>query len=105
MTARISRLELQAGEPTAFGTLSITAQACFETPPTEPPESAAFLQVEEIEGPNAGNRPFTGWMYASNPGYSALEHPVYDVWVIDCLNPIDDPDSSSELPPDASESR
>ena len=29
-------------------------------------------------------RLFTGWMFASSPALSALEHPVYDVWVIDC---------------------
>ena len=27
---------------------------------------------------------FSGWMYASSPAVSAMEHPVYDVWVIDC---------------------
>jgi hypothetical protein len=27
---------------------------------------------------------FSGWMFASSPALSALEHPVYDVWVIDC---------------------
>jgi hypothetical protein len=27
---------------------------------------------------------FTGWMFASSPSVSAMEHPVYDVWVIDC---------------------
>ena len=30
---------------------------------------------------------FSGWMYASSPGLSALEHPVYDIWVIRCTAP------------------
>jgi len=30
---------------------------------------------------------FSGWMFASSPGLSALEHPVYDVWVIECTPP------------------
>ena len=29
---------------------------------------------------------FSGWMFASSPGLSALEHPVYDVWVIRCTD-------------------
>lgn len=90
VTARISRLEVRAGESVQFGTLRIEPQACFETPPTEPPESAAFLWIDETEGEFEGERIFSGWMYASDPGYSALEHPVYDVWVIDCSEIIEE---------------
>ena len=36
----------------------------------------------------AAHRAFSGWMFASSPAFSALEHPVYDVWVIDCADPI-----------------
>ena len=32
---------------------------------------------------------FDGWMFASTPGLSALEHPVYDVWVKECMEPSD----------------
>jgi hypothetical protein len=28
---------------------------------------------------------FDGWMIASSPALSALEHPRYDVWVLKCL--------------------
>ncbi len=105
VTARISRLELDVGERVQFGDLAITAQICFETPPTEPPESAAFLEIEETEGPHRGERPFVGWMYASDPGYSALEHPVYDVWVIDCQEPVEATDPSSTGSPEATEFR
>ncbi|MEL6363320.1 MAG: DUF2155 domain-containing protein [Pseudomonadota bacterium] len=31
-----------------------------------------------------GDTVFTGWMFASSPALNPLEHPVYDVWVIDC---------------------
>ena len=30
-------------------------------------------------------------MFASSPAVSALEHPVYDVWVVDCEEPIAPP--------------
>ena len=33
-------------------------------------------------------RTFTGWMFASSPALNALEHPVYDVWVLDCKDKI-----------------
>ena len=67
-----------------FGTLEIVVRSCHKRPPEEPPESAAFLEVTDIK-PNEDPAPlFSGWMFASSPALSALEHPVYDVWVIDC---------------------
>lgn len=48
------------------------------------PEYDAPLPVV-LEGPQAeGINIFRGWMFASSPALNALEHPVYDVWVIDC---------------------
>ena len=29
---------------------------------------------------------FSGWMFASSPALSALDHPRYDVWVVSCSN-------------------
>jgi len=88
VTARIDVLEAPVNQEIRFGSLAIRARACYETPPTEPPESAAFLEIDDL-GPELQSREsaFTGWMFASTPGISALEHPVYDVWVIDCRNP------------------
>ena len=97
VTARIDVLEVPLGEEVRFGSLAIRARACYETPPTEPPESAAFLEIDTL-APNTSEpdtseprttreTTFTGWMFASTPGISALEHPVYDVWVIDCREP------------------
>ncbi|MGI9500549.1 MAG: DUF2155 domain-containing protein [Geminicoccaceae bacterium] len=91
ITARISPIYATLGLPTYFGSLEIVVRACRGTPPTEPPESAAFLEVRELP-PNADRdrEPeilFSGWMFASSPAVSALEHAVYDVWVVDCEEP------------------
>jgi hypothetical protein len=98
VTARISPVRAPLDVPTTFGTLEIVARTCRETPPTEPPESAAFLEIRELPPASDpdGRRTelFSGWMFASSPAVSALEHPVYDVWVVDCEEPI-------EPPPDA----
>lgn len=86
VTARVSILEVAIGETRSFGSIEVTARKCLETPPTEPPESAAYLEVRERQLGDEGviQDLFTGWMFASSPALSALEHPVYDVWVIDC---------------------
>jgi len=84
VTARISEISAELGVPVSFGTLEITARACHKKPPEEPPESTAFLEIREKQRGEPAKLLFSGWMFASTPGLSALEHPVYDVWVLDC---------------------
>ena len=98
VTARVSPLRAPIGVPTRFGTLEIVARACRETPPTEPPESAAFLEIRELPPASEPDAPptdlFSGWMFASSPAVSALEHPVYDVWVTGCEEPVAPPEGA-----------
>src|SRR5688572_2370276 len=89
ITARTSLIQVPVGAEAAFGTLRITPRACLETPPTEPPESAAFLEITVADPGSEAKTAFSGWMFASSPSLSALEHPVYDVWVIDCAEPFE----------------
>lgn len=84
VTARISTVTAPLGKPVRFGTLDITVATCQEHPPTLPPESAAFLTIEDRPPDESAQRVFSGWMFASSPGLNALEHPVYDVWVLSC---------------------
>jgi hypothetical protein len=86
ITARISTIEVPVGETVSFGSLQITVQACDKRPPEETPESAAFLQVVEQKPGEQPVTRFSGWMFASSPALSAMEHPVYDLWVLDCEN-------------------
>ncbi len=84
VTARVSTISAQIDRPARFGTLEITLRACHKRPPEEPPESAAFLEIRELR---LGEKPrplFSGWMFASSPALNPLQHPVYDVWVLDC---------------------
>jgi len=85
VTARISTFDAPIDRMVAFGSLEITARSCQKTPPEEPPESAAFLEIVDQRPDAEAIALFSGWMFASSPAISAMEHPVYDVWVIDCL--------------------
>ncbi len=89
VTARTRDFEAPIGEEVEFGALGVTVRYCRKRPPEEPPEVFAFVQVNDrrTDGfgvETEGERIFSGWMFASNPALNALEHPVYDVWVIDC---------------------
>ena len=84
ITARISTIAAPIDSVVTFGSLQIQARACHKRPPEEPPESAAFLEIVDNRPDSEPVRIFSGWMFASSPALSALEHPVYDVWVLDC---------------------
>ncbi|MGH6720253.1 MAG: DUF2155 domain-containing protein [Alphaproteobacteria bacterium] len=84
VTARVSTLDAPLDVAVRFGALELVARACYKAPPEEPPESAAFLEIRELAPDAPARSVFSGWMFASSPGLSALEHPVYDVWVLDC---------------------
>ena len=66
-------------------------RACDKRPPEETPESASFLEIYEQREGQSPVQIFAGWMFASSPGLNALEHPVYDVWVLDCKNKLENP--------------
>lgn len=86
-TARISTFDAPVDKSVRFGTLVVTVRACVKRPPEEPPETAAFLIIDEVR-PSAtaveAKRVFSGWMFASSPAVSAMEDPIYDVTVLDC---------------------
>lgn len=84
ITARITEFELAIGDELRFGTLAITARYCRTRPPIETPETFAFLEIDDLKRGGTRVRAFEGWMVASSPALNALEHPVYDVWVINC---------------------
>lgn len=87
-TARVEQIELERGKPYSFGGMQVELRSCQQTPPEEEPESAAFLVVRSLKQEDKDAILFRGWMFASNPALSALEHPLYDVWVITCKKPV-----------------
>lgn len=82
---RTITFEAKVGSTIQYGPLFIKIHACRKAPPIETPESAAFLQIWEVPpGSDKSEWVFSGWMFASSPALSAMDHPVYDVWVLDC---------------------
>ena len=87
VTARISKLEVKLGETVRFGALKVTPRACYSRPPTEPPKTSTFVEIDEILLDGKESRIFAGWMFAESPGLNAVEHPVFDVWLTECAEP------------------
>ena len=86
VTARVLTIEAPVGQSVSFGALEIIVRTCDKRPPEETPESTVFIDIWEVFNGEAAQSLFRGWMFASSPALSAMEHPVYDVWVLDCKN-------------------
>jgi hypothetical protein len=98
ITGRIISFDVAINETVQFGALQVTPRVCYSRPPTETPNTDAFVEVDEVTLQGEIKRIFTGWMFAASPGLHAVEHPIYDVWVTDCKggkNP-----NVAEAPPD-----
>ena len=86
ITGRPTSITAPIGKPVRFATLTITARYCYSTPASETPETSAFLQIDDHRPDQGAKHVFSGWMYASSPSLNGMEHPLYDVWVINCSN-------------------
>jgi len=90
VTAETMRFAAPIGRKVRYKNLIFTVQACETTGLDDPqPQSAAYMTVESQPKESVGRPPppkqvFKGWMFATAPGLHALEHPVYDAWLIAC---------------------
>jgi hypothetical protein len=98
ITARVSRFEVPVGKTANFFTLSIAVRDCEKSAPEDRPENAAFIEIDENRPGEKKSRLFSGWMFSSSPALSALEHPVYDVNLLECKGPPGAPPPPSPPP-------
>jgi len=99
ISARIFAFEAPLDQPVTFGYLRIVARACVATPEDDVPESTAFLEVSEAKPGAPVVGVFAGWMFASSPSASAMEHPVYDLWVVGCVGIAGQDEAASGVTP------
>ncbi len=85
-TARTQTFNVRVGSTVKFGPLYIRPKTCKKSSPLEKPESTSFLEIWEVDSKDQAEWVFSGWMFASSPALSAMDHAIYDVWVLDCLD-------------------
>src|SRR5947207_1546450 len=112
ITGRIINFDEDIGETVQFGALRVKTDACYTRPATEAANTDAFVEVDEITLQGEVKRIFSGWMYAASPGLHGVEHPIYDIWLVDCKGPdqtvvtaAPDPPKSPAQPPPAAQKR
>ncbi|PHR55415.1 MAG: glycosyl hydrolase family 5 [Robiginitomaculum sp.] len=96
VTATTQDYTVNVGETLKYGSLEIAVKHCEKRPPEETPETYVFLQISDTRLNGSGEKAeneklFSGWMFASSPALSSLEHAVYDIWVIECKVPNVEP--------------
>jgi hypothetical protein len=81
LNGRTQDIEMRFGETARFGHLEITAETCRVPRDVPTSDAFAFLKIRDVREQTPR---FSGWMFASSPALSALDHPRYDVWVVSC---------------------
>lgn len=87
ITGVTTTFEEKVGEEKQFGGLIVKADVCYTRPATEEPKTVSFVEVTEITNDKQRRKIFGGWMFAQSPGLNAVEHPIYDVWLVNCKDP------------------
>ena len=67
-----------------WDSLNIQIYACYSTPPEEIPEDYVLLEIKDTLSKKK-EYIYRGWMISSSPDVTPLEHPIYDLWLIDCM--------------------
>jgi hypothetical protein len=84
LTSETGDVTLGTGQSAKFGRLVVRLDSCRY--PTGNPASDAEAHLTVTEETTQSEL-FNGWMLASSPALSALDHPRYDVWVLSCVLP------------------
>jgi len=82
ISGQVKDFQLENGDIFVRGNMSVLMRECRYPSSSIDNDAFAFLT---ISGKISEKIIFEGWMIASSPALSALEHPRYDVWVLKCL--------------------
>ena len=78
-------LKLKNGEETKHKDLIIKSMKCKNSEFDDNPEITAYLQVKDMTKKNNNDVfVFNGWMFSSSPSIAPFDHPVYDIWLVNC---------------------
>ncbi len=85
ISSKNTLLKLKNGELMQFKSLAIKSFKCKNSEFDDDPEITAYIQVRDITNKNNDEvYVFNGWMFSSSPSIAPFDHPVYDVWLVNC---------------------
>lgn len=86
VTGRVNKITVPVNSKISFGDFSLVLRSCKKRPAEETPENFAFIDVTDKSFGTDEYNIFRGWVLSSTPGISAIEHPIYDVWLLECID-------------------
>ena len=86
ITGRVSEIDVPVNGLANYGTFSILVRKCVTKSAEETPENTAFVDIVDNYKTDNPVNIFKGWMFSSSPALNAVEHPIYDVWLLQCFN-------------------
>ncbi|MDA9631376.1 DUF2155 domain-containing protein [Candidatus Pelagibacter sp.] len=85
ISSKNTLVKLRNGELVKFKDLSIKSIKCKNSEFDDDPEITAYIQVKDMTDKNNDEVfVFNGWMFSSSPSITPFDHPVYDVWLVNC---------------------
>ena len=85
ISSKNTLLKLKNGDLVSFKDLSIKSLKCKNSEFDDNPEISAYLQVTDLNNTNNDEVfVFNGWMFSSSPSITPFDHPVYDIWLVNC---------------------
>ena len=85
ISSKNTLLKLKNGDLISFKDLSIKSLKCKNSEFDDNPEITAYMQVTDLNNSNKDEVfVFNGWMFSSSPSLTPFDHPVYDIWLINC---------------------
>tara|TARA_Y100000590_G_C15362260_1_gene879379 strand:+ start:148 stop:426 length:279 start_codon:yes stop_codon:yes gene_type:complete len=84
ITSKIKNINIDINTTQEYGTLKIEVFTCYKRPPEEIPENFVLVRIFDVIK-DSKMKVFQGWMISSSPSAAPFEHPIYDVWIKDCI--------------------
>ena len=85
ISSKNTLLKLKNKDLVTFKDLSIKSLKCKNSEFDDDPEITAYIQVKDLTSKNNDEVfVFNGWMFSSSPSIAPFDHPVYDVWLVNC---------------------
>ncbi len=85
ISSKNESVKLSNGEVFIYKDLAIKSLKCSNSQLDDNPETKAYIQVRDLTlNDNDKVYVFNGWMFSSSPSIAPFDHPVYDIWLVDC---------------------
>ena len=85
ISSKNTLIKIKNGNEVKHKDLLIKILKCKNSEFDDNPEITAYIQVKDLTDANNNEVfVFNGWMFSSSPSITPFDHPVYDVWLVNC---------------------